>query len=301
MASQNTPVPRHRQVWLQTADPEIRLHYVECLPTTGGEPKGTILLIHGFPETSYQFRHVTVPFAEAGYRVIAPDYRGAGYSSCPPDGYTKAVLAQDLYRLVTEHAGVKEPIHVVGSDIGGMIAHAYVAQFPSHVASVVWGECLLPGSRFYEDYKHSPPLWHWDFQAQSDIAVSLVTGKEKMYLKDFYGRFTQNPHAFSNEDVDFYAMQYSMPGALRCAFEVYRMFETDAEHNREWLKKNGKVEVRSMVLNGEHVFWTASALEMASEMYSSVEAGVVEGSGHFIAAENPKDFVKKILEFVEKK
>lgn len=96
-------------------------------------------------------------------------------------------------------------------------------------------------------------------------------------------------------------MQYSMPGALRCAFEVYRMFETDAEQNRQWLKKNGKVEVRSMVLNGEHVFWTASALEMASEMYSNVEAGVVEGSGHFIAAENPKDFVKKILEFMEKK
>ena len=122
-----------------------------------------------------------------------------------------------------------------------------------------------------------------------------------MYVKDFYDRLSQNPHAFSNEDVDFYAMQYSMPGALRCAFDVYRMFETDAEHNREWLKENGKVEVRSMILNGEHVFWTASALEMASEMYSNVEAGVVQGSGHFIAAENPKGFVKTILEFVEKK
>ena len=120
MASGNTPVPRHRQIWLQPADPEIRIHYIECLPTSG-ESKGTILLIHGFTESAYQFRYVTVPLAQAGYRVIAPDYRGAGYSSHPPDGYTKAVLAEDLYKLVTEHVGVKEPIHVVGYDIGGMV------------------------------------------------------------------------------------------------------------------------------------------------------------------------------------
>ena len=79
------------------------------------------------------------------------------------------------------------------------------------------------------------------------------------------------------------------------------MFDTDAEHNREWLKKNGKVEVRTMILSGEHVFMTASALEMASEMYSNVEKEIVEGSGHWLAEENPTDFVKKVLGFVEKK
>ena len=295
MASQNPPEPRYRQVLLQ---PEVRIHYIECLPTSG-QPKGTILLIHGFPESSYQFRHVIVPFAEAGYRVVAPDYRGAGYSSQPPDGYTKDVLAQDLYKVVTEHVGVKEPVHVVGHDIGGMIAHAYVAQFPSHVASVVWGECPLPGTTFYDETKHSDPLWHFDFQARSDIAVALVAGKEKMYLKHFYDRFAQNPRAFTNEDVEFYAMQYSMPDAMRSGFYVYKMFETDAVHNRKWLKENGKVEVRTLILSGEHVFFTAKALEMAREMYSNVEQAIVEGSGHWLAEENPKDFVKKVLGFVE--
>ena len=78
------------------------------------------------------------------------------------------------------------------------------------------------------------------------------------------------------------------------------MFDTDAVQNREWLKENGKVEVRSMILSGEHVFMTASALEMAGEMYSNVERGIVEGSGHWLAEENPGDFVKKVLGFVEK-
>ena len=293
-------VSHHRQIWLQQANPEIRIHYIEVLPTSA-EPKDTILLIHGFPESSYQFRHVTGPLARAGYRVIVPDYRGAGYSSHPPDGYTKDVLAQDLYKLVTEYVGIKEPIHVVGHDIGGMIAHAYAAQFPASVASIIWGECPLPGTKFYEDTKHTPPLWHFDFQGQSDIAVSLVSGKEKMYLKHFYDRLAQKPEAFSNEDLDFYTNQYSQPGALRCGFHVYRMFDTDGVHNQEWLKRNGKVEVRSLVLSGEHVFMTAGALEMASEMYSNVEQGIVEGSGHWLAEENPEGFVKKVLAFVEKR
>ena len=300
MASQNTTISHHRQIWLQQANPEIRIHYIECLPTSG-EPKDTILLIHGFPESSYQFRHVTGPLAQAGYRLIVPDYRGAGYSSHPPDGYTKDVLAQDLYKLVTEHIGIKQPIHVVGHDIGGMIAHAYVAQYPARVDSVIWGESTLPGTTNYEDTKHTPPLWHFDFQGQSDIAVSLVSGKEKMYLKHFYDRLSQKPEAFSNADLDFYANQYSQPGALRCGFHVYRMFDTDGVHNREWRERNGKVEVRSLVLSGEHVFMTAGALEMASEMYSNVEQGIVEGSGHWLAEENPEGFVEKVLAFVEKR
>ena len=43
-------------------------------------------------------------------------------------------MGQDLHQLVTEHIGVKSEVHLVGHDIGGMIAHAYVARFPSSVA-----------------------------------------------------------------------------------------------------------------------------------------------------------------------
>ena len=300
MASESIPKTQDRQAWIQQSDPEIRIFYTECRPLSS-KPKGTILLIHGFPETSYQFRHVIVPLSQAGYHVLAPDYRGHGYSSKPPSGYTKDILAQDLYKLVTEHVGIKDKVHLVGHDIGGMIAHAYVAQFPEHVASINWGECPLPGTIFYEESKHTAPVWHFDFQAQTDIAVTLVTGKEKLYLKHFYDRLGQNQAAFPNEVVDFYTMQYSAAGALHAAFTTYRVFEEDAKMNREWREKNGKVGVRAMVMSGEYVFMTAKALEMASEMYDNVERGIVEGCGHYLAEENPEGFMTKVLDFVEKK
>ncbi|KAL9595705.1 MAG: hypothetical protein Q9219_006271 [cf. Caloplaca sp. 3 TL-2023] len=106
MANPPTPNLKNSQYWLHPTDPEIRLFYTTSTPPIP-HPKGTILLIHGFPETSHQFRHVLAPLASAGYRVIAPDYRGAGYSSKPVSGYTKAVLAADLHELVTAHLQIE--------------------------------------------------------------------------------------------------------------------------------------------------------------------------------------------------
>ena len=300
MSSDSSPDVHHRQVWLQKADPEVRIHYIEALPPEGTTPKGTILLIHGFPESSYQFRKVISPLAAAGYRVLAPDYRGAGYSSKPPSGYTKKQISTDLYQLVTEHIGVKEKLHLVGHDIGAMITHAYCAQYPDAVASVIWGECPLPGSTLYDDTKHSRTLWHFDFQSTPDISIALVEGRERMYLKHFYDRLAQNPECFTNEDLDFYATQYSMPGALRAGFDVYANFENDAEDNRQWRQKDGKLKVRSMVLNGGGSFLANEAEAMAREYYEDVTVGTVEGSGHWIAEEQPEGFVKEVLGFIGK-
>lgn len=66
---------------------DIGLNYIECPPAA--KQKGVILLIHGFPQTSYQFRHIINPLAHAGYHVVAPDYRGVGHSSKPNRGYEK--------------------------------------------------------------------------------------------------------------------------------------------------------------------------------------------------------------------
>ena len=299
-ASQSNPSYHHGQVWLNKADPEIRIHYVEALPTSQSA-KGTIVLVHGFPETSYQFRHVMGPLTDAGYRVIAPDQRGAGYSSKPEDGtgFTKDILSKDIHDLVTNHLGIKDPVHLVGHDTGGMLTHAYVVQFPNDVASITWGECPLPGTKHYHATKNSPTLWHFTFHAQSDIAEALVAGREKLYIKSFYDRLSQNPHFLTQDDLDYYAVQYATPGALRCSFKIYKAFEADAAQNEQWLREKGKVQVRNMVLSGDRSFIQEGALAMAREMYEDPVEGTVENCGHWLAEENPEDFVKKVLGFIE--
>ncbi|KAI4678934.1 uncharacterized protein J4E88_006222 [Alternaria novae-zelandiae] len=281
-----------------TSNEKIRLNYIECAPPRLARKKGVILLIHGFPQTSYQFRHVITPLSEVGYRVIAPDYRGAGQSSKPLTGYQKTQMAEDLRILVQEHFGIKEKIHVVGHDIGGMIAFAYASRYPDDVASVIWGECPLPGTSCYENVKGTPDVFHFVFHQVPDLPEFLIAGKEREYLKHFFDKISYNSAAISPADLEHYALAYSQPGAIRAGLEVYRAFEKDAEENRQWVAEHGKVKVPSMLMNGEKFMLAQSAEGMANEYHEGAEMVTIEEAAHYIAEENPEAFVKGVLEFV---
>lgn len=90
----------------------IRLHIAE-------EGEGPlVLLLHGFPECWYSWRHQFGPFAAAGYRVVAPDQRGYGRSERPGavEEYTVLDLVGDVVGLV--HALGESRAVVVGHDWG---------------------------------------------------------------------------------------------------------------------------------------------------------------------------------------
>lgn len=295
------------QPWSQRVatidDGGVRIHYLDCRPPASDqrEERGTILLIHGFPQTSYQFRHVLVPLSRAGYRVIAPDYRGAGKSSRPDGGFTKSVMAADLSHLVRTHLGIRQSVHVVGHDIGAMVAHAYASRYPNHVASVVWGECPLPGTSVYEKHKAlMPQQFHFVFHRVADLPEALVAGREDVYLRHFFDKISFNAGAISRDDVDRYVADYSQPGAMRCAFGVYRALETDAEENREWLRTAGKCRVPALGLSGEHSLHATEAASMLDEMYEETETALVSDSAHYVAEENPAGFVSSVLAFIER-
>jgi len=281
-----------------TSNEQIRLNYIECAPAPFRRKLGVILLIHGFPQTSYQFRHVITPLSEDGYRVIAPDYRGAGQSSKPLTGYQKTQMAEDLHILVQEHFGIKEKIHVVGHDIGGMIAFAYASRYPDDVASVIWGECPLPGTSCYENVKGTADVFHFVFHQVPDLPEFLIAGKEREYLKHFFDKISYNSAAILPADLEHYALAYSQPSAIRAGLEVYRAFEKDAEENRQWVAEHGKVKVPSMLMNGEKFMLAQSAEGMANEYHEGAEMVTIEEAAHYIAEENPEAFVKGMLEFV---
>ena len=298
---------------------EFRLHYVDVPAYSNRNTsdtlaaKGTILLIHGFPQTWYQYRHVINPLSNGGYRVIVPDYRGAGLSQAPPSnagfaggkggGYTKAVLADDLHTLVRDVLKVKEKIHVVGHDIGAMITHAYASWFSNDTASLIWGDCPLPGSRFYEDVKKEQIVWHFTFHnVEDDLPERLVQGHERTYLRHFFDRLSYNPWAIppGGEAEDHYVQAYSRPGALRAAFDTYRTFDEDGRDNQDLVRKNGKSKVPVLALAGDASFNNARAKEQLEEFHENVDADTLANSGHWIAEEAPEEFAEKVLSWVGK-
>lgn len=76
------------------------------------------------------------------HTVIAPDLRGAGQSSTPPAGYTKAEMAQDIHALARKLG--YDHIRIVGHDTGLMVAYAYAAQYPKEVHRIALMDAFLP-------------------------------------------------------------------------------------------------------------------------------------------------------------
>ncbi|KAK3114800.1 hypothetical protein LTR53_006496 [Teratosphaeriaceae sp. CCFEE 6253] len=278
----------------------IRLAYRDVKPT--GDQRGTIVLIHGFPQTSYQFRHIMPLLAAEGYRCVAPDYRGAGKSSLASD-FTKRAMADDVVKLL-DKLDINEPVHLVGHDIGGMVAFAFARQYPDRLKTVCWGECPLPGTQAYYRARteHVVDFFHFIFHSIPDLPEALIQGKERAYLTHFYDKISYNMDAFTDADIDHYTAAYSQPGAMRCGLGVYRAFEQDAENNRAVIERDGKVRVPTMILSGEHSRHGQEAEEMGLEVteQGSLELGVVGGAGHYLAEENPEGFVETLLCFVEK-
>ncbi|KAM0712968.1 hypothetical protein Q7P35_000419 [Cladosporium inversicolor] len=295
-------------VEIQSVDGEsVRMAYLDhppsqCSQNSNSPTKPPILLLHGFPQTSHQFRHVLPLLAKIGHRCIAPDYRGAGRSSTSHTDFRKATMAADMLALLDALA-ITQPVHVLGHDIGGMIAFALASRHPQRVRSVCWGECPLPGTEAYEKSKTDDAVqfFHFIFHAVADLPEALVAGRERVYVSHFLNKITYNLGAFSEADVDFYGEAYAQPGAMRCAFGVYRAFERDAEDNREWLGREGKCRTPSLVLSGEKSRHREEARGMALEVTEGevLEEGVVGGAAHYLAEESPEGFVGAVMPFLD--
>ena len=90
-----------------------------------------VLLLHGFPEFWWTWRHQLVTLAEAGYRAVAVDLRGYGGSDKPPRGYDLITAAADAAGLIRALGEANAAI--VGHDWGGLAAWTLAAYFPKAV------------------------------------------------------------------------------------------------------------------------------------------------------------------------
>lgn len=188
-----------------------------------------------------------------------------------------------LSRVDAGELGISQRIHVVGHDIGGMVAYAYASRYSSSVASIVWGECPLPGTSAYQQDLGTKEQWHFIFHCVPDLA-------ETSYLNFFFDNKCYNWTAIRSDDVAVYLDTYKRPGAMRAAFEIYRTFESDKDENVEWLKKHGRCTVPSLVLSGDRSRHAAKAKAMVNEVFETAEVAEATDSAHYVAEENSSRF-----------
>jgi pimeloyl-ACP methyl ester carboxylesterase len=270
-------------------EPGLRLHYV-----VEGDGPRTIVLLHGFPQTWWQWHRVIDPLADSGFRVIAPDYRGAGHSWRPAGGYDKVTVAADIQRLLRDHLAIEGPVVLAGHDIGLMVAYAYAQAYRDEVSHLVVVDAPLPGTDVFDRLRNDPRVWHFAFHGARDVAEMLVAGKERQYLQTFFDARCFDPSVI---DLDVYASAYSAPGAMRAGFELYRAFDQDAADNRAAQARNGKLTVPVLAMGGEISTSGPLVEEMMLEVAEDVTGVRVPHTAHWVPEENPDAFVRAVLDF----
>jgi pimeloyl-ACP methyl ester carboxylesterase len=266
----------------------IQLHYV-----IGGQGDPVVLL-HGWPQTWYAWRHV-MPTLAKNYTVIAPDLRGLGDSSRPVDGYDGNTTAEDIYQLITQ-LGANEKIYLVGHDVGAQTAYSYAAIHPDNVSKLVVMDYVLPG--FYPPSLEGVCCWWFSFHQTRDVPELLTAGKEREYLSWHYRGLAYNQEAITEADVDKYVSSYSASGGMRAGFEYYRAFPINAEQNK--VLSETKLQIPVLALGGDIYPALGGdapgnfALDSTQGLAENVKGVIVPLSGHYIPEERP-DFVTKEL------
>jgi pimeloyl-ACP methyl ester carboxylesterase len=254
-----------------------------------------VLLLHGYAQTS----HMWLPLLPrlAGTRtVIAPDLRGFGGSDRPAGGYDKKTMAQDVHAIV-QQLGFRDPVAVVGHDIGLMVAYAYAAQYPTEVERVALLDAFLPGVGDWKRVWLMRDLWHFHFYGETPLA--LVKGRERTYFEHFWNDFAADrTRSVSEADRQLYAAAYARDDGMRAGFEVFRSFEQDANDFAGFAKT--KVGMPLLVLTGEKASGP-TLIEQARLVATDVRGVIVKGSGHWLMEEAPDQVIPELLTFLDVK
>jgi pimeloyl-ACP methyl ester carboxylesterase len=268
----------------------IQLHYV-----IGGKGDPVVLL-HGFPQSWYEWRHI-MPALAKNYTVIAPDLRGFGDSSKPSTGYDGKTTAEDIYQL-TSQLGFNK-ILLVAHDVGSQTAYSYAADHPNNVSKLVLMDFPFPGFLPASFGQNGP--WWFAFQQVPNLPESLVQGKEREYISWFFQGLAYNPSAVTDKDIDIYASHISGPGGVKGAFEHFRAFPMDVEQNKE--SATHKITMPVLVLGGD-VYPALGgdlpgnfALNSTQALATNVKGVTVPLSGHWIPEEQPDFVIKQLAAF----
>ena len=251
---------------------------------TGPEDGQPVVLLHGFPQTSWSWRGVWPALADAGFRVVAPDLRGYSPGARPQDveAYEMRCLVGDVVGLL-DHLGVRSA-HVVGHDWGAAIAWHLAGRHPERVRTlttvsvphpVAFAEALRTDadqrarSQYMRDW-HSP-----------DTEEKLLGGG----LAEVFG-------GIPAVDADRYVELMRQPGVLTAALAYYR-----AQSRRD-LEGLGPITAPTLHVwsDGDAALGAAAAKATGDHVEGPYRFEVLEGVSHWVPEEAADRLAALLLE-----
>jgi pimeloyl-ACP methyl ester carboxylesterase len=292
-----------------------------------------VILIHGFPESWYSWRHQIPALADAGYRVAVPDVRGYGASDKPLaiEAYSIKNMCADISGLIAA-LGAERAI-VVGHDWGATIAYHTALFHPERVRAVAGlgvpylGRGPMPSIQFFRKIYKDRFFYQLYFQepgvAEAELEADVRTSLRKFYYwssgerqiakatienptgPGLLDRLVDPPNPFpvwlTEGDLDYFASQFRISG-FRGPLNRYRNSERDFEQTAEFDGKPFTHPTAFMAGSLETVLRMVPGVDMIELMRKQCAdlrfVRLMEDAGHWLQQERPAEVNAALLEFL---
>jgi pimeloyl-ACP methyl ester carboxylesterase len=270
----------------------VRLHYAEA----GIGP--LVVLLHGFPDYWYTWRHQMPMLVAAGFHVVAPDMRGYNLSDKPAgvDAYRLEVLCQDVSALI-RFLGA-ERAHVVGHDWGAAVAWSFAMWHPEQVdqlaiLNVPHPERLVASLRTVRQLCKSWYMFFFQLPWLPEVSCRLgnYAAMRAVFLRD-----PVRPDAFSPADVDQQIEAIAQPGALLAMINYYRaaMRQSPTSQRRRWRR----IERPVLVLWGDQDRYLGKEWAEPSQAWVQDVAVIhFPNSSHWLQHDQPDEVGRALVAF----
>lgn len=269
------------------ADVELKrdggVAYREALPTAQSD-RIPALCLHGWPQSSYMWRHLLPALASSGRRVTAPDLPGFGDSPPDPPGtWERQVEGVERFRKAV---GLEQVILTV-HDFGGGIGLRWACDNPDAVAGLV-----ISNTGFFPDYE-----WH-------EIAKAMRTEGQGEALVDSLSRdgvaalFASASDHIDEPAVDEYWKAFSTAENRRGMLELYR--SADLEKLEPYQGKLAELGVPALILWGklDEYLPPDYAARFAREIPGS-RLVMLESARHFLWEDDPERCAREVGAFLD--
>jgi epoxide hydrolase 4 len=272
---------------------DVRLHYVEA-----GEGS-LVLLLHGFPQFWYQWRHQIPALVEAGFRVVAPDMRGYNLSDKPLGvrAYRVELLARDVERLIL--ACGEQTAVVVGHDWGAIAAWIAAMRHPERVEKLAILNVPHPARSL--DGLLSPmqllrSSYVFFFQIPR-LPEEVIRAGDFALLRSVFRSDPVQPEALTAEDIERYIEAIAQPGVLTASLNYYRALLRNPREMRALLQR---VEAPVLVIWGEKDRFLSRRLAEPPRLWvpNLIRVKRLPDASHWVAEDRPLEVNTLLLDFL---
>jgi pimeloyl-ACP methyl ester carboxylesterase len=255
----------------------ITIHYVEA-----GQGS-LVVLLHGFPEFWYSWRHQIPALAAAGFHVIAVDLRGYNESSKPSaiDAYRLPELTKDIAGLISQSG--EGPCILAGHDWGGAIAWMTAMLYPELVSRLIILNSPHPVAYLREMRHSARQKWRAKYQLlfhPPRLAEFVLRRFRYAVLR----RALARNGSFTPDEIERYVDAWAKPGAITGMANYYR-----ATRQRKGLRgMMRRIDIPTLMIWGDRdPFFTPETLNDFSEYVPDLRIEHITDSGHFVQTDAP--------------